>query len=181
MTTNFKEQRMQASAPMDGTRSEIRFRFRGREVALSGFSPRLTLLDWLRDRSGRDRHERGLRRRRLRRLHGGAGAPHRRDDVLTRRSTLASSCSGRSTAPNSSRSKISAQGADLHPVQEALVDAPWLAMRLLHAGHRHEPLRATSSQRRDRLDRERGRRPARRQSLPLHRLSSDRRRGAGRA
>lgn len=30
------------------TRQEIRFRFRGREIALSDFSPRMTLLDWLR-------------------------------------------------------------------------------------------------------------------------------------
>ena len=35
---------MPSILPMDATRGEIRFRFRGREVALSGFSPRLTLL-----------------------------------------------------------------------------------------------------------------------------------------
>src|SRR3954454_11615853 len=52
MTTICKEQRMQASAPMVRTRGEIRFLFRGREVALSGFSPRLTLLDWLRTEAG---------------------------------------------------------------------------------------------------------------------------------
>src|ERR1700709_2477811 len=43
---------MQARAPQDGTRSAIRFRFRGAEVDLSDFSPRLTLLDWLRTQAG---------------------------------------------------------------------------------------------------------------------------------
>ena len=32
-----------------GVRSALRFRFRGREVALDRFSPRATVLDWLRE------------------------------------------------------------------------------------------------------------------------------------
>ena len=49
-------------------------------------------------------------------------------------------------------------------------------MRLLHAGHRDEPVRALSAPRAG--DARRDLRPARRQSLPLHRLSADRRGGA---
>jgi len=33
-------------------RGALRFRFRGRDVALSRFSPRATVLDWLRDDMG---------------------------------------------------------------------------------------------------------------------------------
>ena len=35
--------------PASATRNALRFRFRGAEVALDRFSPRLTLLDWLRE------------------------------------------------------------------------------------------------------------------------------------
>ena len=35
-----------------GTRDALRFHFRGREVALERFSPRATVLDWLREEMG---------------------------------------------------------------------------------------------------------------------------------
>ena len=40
---------MNAASSGAGPRQSLRFRFRGAEVALGGFSPRRTLLDWLRE------------------------------------------------------------------------------------------------------------------------------------
>ena len=70
-------------------------------------------------------------------------------------------------------------GDDLHPVQQAMVDPARLAVRLLHARHRDEPVRPLPGPRPARDARRRST-TARRQSLPLHRLPADRRRGARR-
>ena len=70
-----------------------------------------------------------------------------------------------------------------HPVQQAMVECHGLAMRLLHAGLRDVAVRALPERPQGRPQRHRaepgaGRRRARRQSLPLHRLRADRRRRA---
>ena len=89
------------------------------------------------------RHQGRLRRRRLRRLHGGA----RREslgDARSRgsRSTPASGSCRRSPARRCSPSRAcKAADGTLHPVQQAMVESPRLAMRLLHAGLRDEPVR----------------------------------------
>ena len=43
---------MAASDTGAGTRSYLKFRFRGRTVSLDRFAPRATLLDWLREEAG---------------------------------------------------------------------------------------------------------------------------------
>jgi xanthine dehydrogenase small subunit len=158
MTTNFKEQRMQASAPMDGTRSEIRFRFRGREVALSGFSPRLTLLDWLRTEAGATGTKEGCN-------EGDCGAC---TVVLARRIGETTSFApvnacilllGQIDGAELITVEDLAQGADLHPVQEALVThhgsqcgfcTPGIVMSLF-AQHESAPDRLDASEVEDQL------------------------------
>ena len=43
---------MSFEARSSGTRDALRFRFRGGDVALHRFSPRATVLDWLREETG---------------------------------------------------------------------------------------------------------------------------------
>jgi len=43
---------MAASETGSGTRGALAFRFRGRTVVVDRFSPRTTLLDWLREEAG---------------------------------------------------------------------------------------------------------------------------------
>jgi xanthine dehydrogenase small subunit len=111
---------MQATEPTNGTRGEIRFRFRGREVALSGFSPRLTLLDWLRTEAGATGTKEGCN-------EGDCGAC---TVVLARRSGEATSfvpvnacilLLGQIDGAELITIEDLAQGETLHPVQEALV------------------------------------------------------------
>ena len=107
------------------------------------------------------------------------GRLQRRPRSSTSRSMPASCCSARSTAPRSSRSRISRPRAALHPVQAAMVAhhgsqcgfcTPGIVMSLFALYHEAERP----------VTREARQRCARRQSLPLHRLSADRRCRAGR-
>ena len=64
------------------TRGALRFRFRGREVALTRFAPRATVLDWLREDARAKGDEGGMQRRGLRRMHGRPRAPEARAAAL---------------------------------------------------------------------------------------------------
>ena len=126
------------------SRHALRFRFRGREVALERFSPRRTVLDWLREDERRHRHEGRLRRGRLRRLHGRARAPAPRQADLRAGQRLHPAARparrrGADHSRGSRRGRDAASGAagDGRPSR--------LAMRLLHARHRDEPVRAYHS------------------------------------
>ena len=128
----------------------------------------------------RDRHQGRLRRGRLRRLHGGARPAARRASSSTSRSMPASSSLGQLDGMRG-RHRRGSRGGDgtLHPVQQAMVDmhgsqcgfcTPGFVMSLF----------ALYQRARRPVDRAGGQRLARRQSLPLHRLSADRRCGARR-
>ena len=52
---------MSLVAKPTGVRNALRFRFRGGEVALDHFSPRATVLDWLREEVGSERDQGRLR------------------------------------------------------------------------------------------------------------------------
>ena len=128
-------------------------------------------------RSRREGYERGLRRGRLRRLHHRpvAVAPGRRSELRAGQRLHPAARPGRrrrsADGRGSRRGRAPASGA----AGDGRLSR--LAMRLLHARHRHEPVRALSPARGGDLP-SRMRR-ARRQSLPLHRLSADHRCGAG--
>ena len=132
---------MDSSASGARPRLSLTFRFRGRNVALDRFSPRATLLDWLREEARRHGHQGRLRRGRLRRLHGRACAPARRRAAPTSRSTPASCCSASWTARSCSRSRTSPRARRCIRCSRRW-STPRLAMRLLHAGLRDEPVRA---------------------------------------
>ena len=158
------------------SRAEISFLFRGRATALSGFAPDRTLLDWLREEAGAKGTKEGC-------AEGDCGAC----TVVLRRPRDG----GLTYEPVNACILLLGQidGAELLTVEDLAAgrDAasraagdgrfPRLAMRLLHAGHRDEPVRALPRRRAgDARQRQRG---AGRQPLPLHRLPADRRRGAG--
>ncbi len=159
------------------TREAIRFWRHGQPVEISGFHPRTTLLDYLRldqrhfgTKEGCAEGDCGACTVALGRLRDGARAS-------TSRSTPASCCSARSTARRSSPSRISPSDGALHPVQAAMVAhhgsqcgfcTPGIVMSLFalyQDGARPVSREAVND-------------CARRQSLPLHRLPADRRRGA---
>ena len=111
---------MQALAPTDGTRGAIRFRFRGRDVELSGFSPRLTLLDWLRVEAGATGVKEGCN-------EGDCGACTvvlARSKGETTQFSPVNACIlllGQIDGAELITVEDLAQGDALHPVQEALV------------------------------------------------------------
>ena len=117
-----------------------RARYRARPFLAARDSARLAARG-----GGRQRNEGRLRRRRLRRLHRGAGAAER-GRLPTSPSTPASCCSASSTAPSSSRSRIWPTAA-----RSIRCSRRWstsrLAVRLLHARHRDEPVRRLSFRR----------------------------------
>ena len=118
------------------------------------------------------RHEGRLRRRRLRRLHRGARAAARRPARLRAGQRLHPAPrparrrrDGHGRGSCERRGSPSRAGGDGRPSR--------LAMRLLHAGHRDEPVRPVSG--RPAGEPRRRQRCARRESLPLHRLPTHRR------
>src|SRR3978361_812554 len=111
---------MPATAPTEATRDAIRSRFRGREVAWAAFSPRLTLLDWLRTEAGATGTKEGCN-------EGDCGACTvvlaRRIGETTRFAPV-NACIlllGQIDGAELITVEDLAQGDALHPVQEALV------------------------------------------------------------
>ena len=116
----------------------------------TGFQPARDAARLSAARRGQRRHEGGLRRGRLRRLHGGARARARAGGSSTSRSTPASCCSARRTAPRWSRSRISPSGGALHPVQAAMVEHHGSQCGFCTPGIVDEPVRALPGGRRGR-------------------------------
>ena len=130
-------------------RAEISFRFRGRTVALKGFPPDRTLLDWLRDEAGAKGTKEGC-------AEGDCGAC---TVVLRRPRGGALTCEpvnacilllGQIDGAELLTVEDLAQGETLHPVQQALVDfhgsqcgfcTPGIVMSLF--AHYHDGAAAT--------------------------------------
>jgi hypothetical protein len=151
------------------------------------YHPRRTLLEVLREDLALHRHQGRLRRRRLRRLHGGAGRGGRTGRSATARSTAAYgwriSVQRHGSVVDAWRTSSGARcGTPALPAQEAMVDVPRLAMRLLHPGLCDEPVRHVPEPCRARArasTRELAQRRTLGQPLPLHRLPAHPGRGAG--
>ena len=128
-------------------RRELRFRFRGREVALDRFR-RVRPCWTAARRAGRHGDQGRVRRRRLRRVHCGAGAAE----------TPASSCDeavnvciiflGQLDGAELITVEDLAEGGSLHPVQQAMVDhhgsqcgfcTPGIVMSIFAAYHSGAP------------------------------------------
>ena len=166
---------MSFDAVPTAARDALRFRFRGGDVELRQFSPRATVLDWLREDMGAKGTKEGCAEgdcgactvvlgsakgrpaylRAVQRLYSALGparrrrADHDRGSRQRRRTASAAAGDGRYSR---------------------------LAMRLLHARYRDEPVRRLSFWRAD--DVFGALRPAGGQSLSMHRLSPDHRGGA---
>ena len=93
---------------------------------------------------GSEGDEGGLRRGGLRRMHRGPGAAEGRGGSPTSRSTPAYLLLGQLDGAELITIEDLAAGGELHPLQRAMVDHSRLAMRLLHARDRHEPVRRLS-------------------------------------
>ena len=126
---------------------------------------RTSLVDWLREHLQSHRHAYRLRARNLRRLLGHA---RRRAGPL-----LPDVCRpGERPSHHHGRGPGAAGRTVEHPAGQLLRSA-WAAVRLLHAGHADRG--AGAAERQSAADRRRNSRCDRRQPLPLHRLSADRR------
>ena len=159
-------------------RHDIRFLRRGKEVRLSDVSPTLTLLDYLRLDERATGTKEGC-------AEGDCGACtvvlRRLVDGELRLSSRVNACillAGQVDGCEVITVEDLADG-QLHPVQQAMVDHARLAMRLLHAGLRHGAVRALPRAAGQAARPRCGQRLDCRKSLPLHRLSPDRRCGAG--
>ena len=167
---------MDSRASWAEARHSLTFRFRGQRIALASFSPRATLLDWLREEAGAKGTKEGC-------AEGDCGActvvlSRLRDGALTYEPVNACILLlGQVDGAEVLTIEDLADGDALHPVQQAMVDfhgsqcgfcTPGIVMSLFALYHEREP--ATY---RKRL------RGAGGQSLPLHRLQADHRRGAG--
>ena len=156
-------------------RDALCFRFRGGDVALRQFSPRATVLDWLREDMGAKGTKEGCAEGDcgactvvLARLKGGrlAYEPFNACILLL----------GQLDGAELITIEDLAAGGELHPLQQAMVDAhasqcgfctPGIVMSLFAAYHSGQPDDVCGALR-----------PACGQSLPLHRLSPDHRGGA---
>ena len=158
-------------------RAALRFRFRGRDVQLQHFSPRATVLDWLREEMGAKGTKEGCAEGDcgactvvLARLRGGrlAYEPFNACILLLGQLDGAELITIEDLAVRR-RTASAAAGDGRHPR---------LAMRLLYARDRDEPVRRLPF--RPAHDLRGALRSARGQSLPMHRLSPDHRSGARR-
>jgi xanthine dehydrogenase small subunit len=131
-----------------GARDALRFRFRGGEVALHRFSPRATVLDWLREEMGAKGTKEGCAEGDcgactvvLARLRGGALAyePFNACILLL----------GQLDGAELITIEDLASGGELHPLQQVMVDAhatqcgfctPGIVMSLFAAYHSGQPL-----------------------------------------
>jgi xanthine dehydrogenase small subunit len=136
---------MNASSPE--LRRKLRFRFRGREVALGDFAPRRTLLDWLREEAGAKGTKEGC-------AEGDCGActvvlARNRGGALTHEAVNACvMLLGQVDGAEVITVEDLAEGRSLHPVQQAMVDrhgsqcgfcTPGIVMSLFALYHRGEP------------------------------------------
>ena len=134
---------MGAMKQAEKVRRAVRFRFRGREVALDRFSPRATLLDWLREDMGAKGTKEGC-------AEGDCGActvvlVRARDGRLTYEAV--NTCIlllGQVDGAELITVEDLAEGGTLHPVQQAMVDhhgsqcgfcTPGIVMSLFAAYH----------------------------------------------
>src|SRR5476651_313384 len=128
-------------------RREVRFRFRGADVALANFAPRATLLDWLREEAGATGTKEGCG-------EGDCGActivlARNRDGALTHEAVNACVLLlGQVDGAELLTVEDLADGRTLHPVQQAMVDqhgsqcgfcTPGIVMSLFALYQRDEP------------------------------------------
>ncbi len=128
-------------------RKSLKFRFRGADVALSQFSPRATLLDWLREEAGAIGTKEGC-------AEGDCGActvvlARRRDGALAHEAVNACvMLLGQVDGAEVITIEDLADGRALHPVQQAMVDlhgsqcgfcTPGIVMSLFALYQRREP------------------------------------------
>ena len=133
--------------PHKETRKSLKFRFRGAEVALSDFSPRATLLDWLREQAGATGSKEGC-------AEGDCGActvvlTHSRDGALDHKAVNACvMLLGQVDGAEVITVEDLADRGVLHPVQQAMVDqhgsqcgfcTPGIIMSLFALYQRPEP------------------------------------------
>jgi xanthine dehydrogenase small subunit len=138
---------MNATSPGPAPRRQLRFRFRGAEVSLERFSPRATLLDWLREQAGATGTKEGCG-------EGDCGActvvlARGRDGALTHEAVNACVLLlGQVDGAEVIVVEDLADGATLHPVQQAMVDrhasqcgfcTPGIVMSLFALYQRPEP------------------------------------------
>jgi xanthine dehydrogenase small subunit len=133
--------------PKTEPRKSLRFRFRGADVALHNFSPRATLLDWLREEAGATGTKEGC-------AEGDCGActivlARNRNGGLAHEAVNACvMLLGQVDGAEVLTIEDLADGAILHPVQQAMVDqhgsqcgfcTPGIVMSLFALYHRAEP------------------------------------------
>jgi xanthine dehydrogenase small subunit len=138
---------MKAMNPESASRGRLRFRFRGEEVALDRFSPRATLLDWLREEAGATGTKEGC-------AEGDCGActvvlARVRDGALVHEAVNACVLLlGQVDGAEVIVVEDLADGPTLHPVQQAMVDrhasqcgfcTPGIVMSLFALYQRAEP------------------------------------------
>jgi len=133
--------------PNKEPRKSLNFRFRGADVALRDFSPRATLLDWLREEAGATGTKEGC-------AEGDCGActvvlARNRDGALAHEAVNACVLLlGQVDGAEVITVEDLADGGILHPVQQAMVDqhgsqcgfcTPGIVMSLFALYHRGEP------------------------------------------
>jgi xanthine dehydrogenase small subunit len=138
---------MDATSPGQEPRRQLRFRFRGADIALLDFAPRATLLDWLREEAGATGTKEGCG-------EGDCGActivlARNRDGAIQHEAVNACVLLlGQVDGAEVLTVEDLADGKVLHPVQQAMVDlhgsqcgfcTPGIVMSLFALYHRHEP------------------------------------------